>query len=670
MPLDRPEIEILEDNIRRDPETEALLRNRNRVRIFTTVFAVSGILGLAFTFLRPPVYTSFARLLIEPAAARSDASGENGAATTAEVALERQILTTGPILGELVDKLATGDTNVDLTPQNVAALLAMIRVAEIPGTNVLELRAEGADAALLPVILNSWADIYLARVGDRQAAMADDSGIAIGGQVAELKAKVDDKRKELDWFRRQNNIVSMEREENQVLKRLTGLTDSLNDASAEKVNAEARLAAMREAVAAGRPVTLDEDARVVGDLEQRATELAEELREYEQKYTPEYITLDPNMKILMRKLRLVQEKLEETRLATQRAALARAEQDAASASRSVETIGGQLSDYRQIAADFTTRFAEHESLREDLAALELRYREARGRQVQGEVDRAGQMMSVKVLDRATAANSPTSPLYARDAALSVGGSVLLGMLAVLFLEFFNRPARDAPGSVGIPFPFIMRPTRAMREITSAGPHPGAHPEPLAPGIEDRRRRELSVAEVGAMITAANGPARVLIGVLMSGATLGEAVAMKWRHLDLISGAIQVRGGNAREIVMSSGLKALVIHLATANGDGDAPIWRDGEGGSLSPGDLDALVSCAAHDGGVADADEVSAATLWHTYIAWLVRQGARLGELERIGGHMAPGDLSALAALSPPGPGMSLDEMLLAYPAMKHLPMT
>lgn len=669
MPLDRPEIEILEDNMRSDPEAEALLRNRNRIRIFTTVFAVAGILALAFTFLRPPVYTSFARLLIEPAA-QSGANGQNGVATTAEVALERQILTTGPILGKLVDKLATVDTNDDITPQNVAALLAMIRVAEIPGTNVLELRAEGADAELLPVILNSWADVYLAHVSEQQTAMADDSGIAIGGQVKELKAKVVDKRKELDWFRRQNNIVSMEREENQILKRLRGLTDSFNDASAEKVNTEARLSAMREAVAAGRPVTLDKDTRVVGDLEQRALELAEELREYEQKYTPEYIAMDPNMKILIRKLRLVQEKLEETRLATRRAALAQAEQDAASAARSVATIQEQLSDYRQIAADFTTRFAEHESLREDLAALELRYREAQDLQVQGEVNRIGQMMSVRVLDRATRADSPTSPRYARDAALSVGGSVLLGMLAVLFFEFFNRPARNVPGTFGIPFPFIMRPTRAMREIASAGPHPGTHPASLAPAIEDRRRRELSVAEVGAMITAANGPARVLIGVLMSGATLGEAAAMNWRHLDLGSGAIRIAGANAREIVMSSGLKALVIHLATGNGDGDAPIWRDGDGGPLSPGDLDALVSCAAHDGGITDAGDVSAVTLWHTYITWLVRQGARLGELERIGGHMAPGELAALAALSPPGPGMSLDEMLLAYPAMKHLPMT
>ena len=667
MPVDRPEIEILEDNTGSDPEAEALLRNRNRIRIFTTVFAVAGILGLAFTFLRPPVYTSFARLLVVPAAAQS---GENGVATTAEVALERQILTTGPILGKLLEQLAARDSNDDITPQNVAALLAMIRVAEIPGTNVLELRAEGPDAALLPVILNSWTDVYLTHVSEQQAAMADDSGIAIGGQVGELKTKVEDKRKELDLYRRQNNIVSMEREENQVLKRLRGLTDSLNEASAEKVNAEARLSAMREAVAAGRPVTLREDARVIGDLEQRATALAEQLREYEQKYTPQYIAMDPNMKILVRKLRLVQEKLEQTRLATGRAALAQAEQDAVSAARSVATIGGQLSDYRRIATDFTTRFAEHESLREDLAALELRYREAQDRQVLGEVDRVGQMMSVRVLDRATEADSPTSPRYLRDAALSVGGSVLLGMLAVLFFEFFNRPARGTPGTVAIPFPFIMRGARAMREIASAEPHPETHPGALAPGIEDRRQRELSVADVGAMITAANGPARILIGVLMSGATLGEVAAMNWRHLDLDSGAIRIPGAKAREIVMSSGLKALVIHLATDNGDGDAPIWRDSEGGALSPGDLDALVSCAAHDGGIADADEVSAATLWHTYITWLVRQGARLGELERIGGAMAPGELAALAAMSPPGPGMSLDEMLLAYPAMRHLPMT
>jgi hypothetical protein len=65
--------------------------------------------------------------------------------------------------------------------------------------------------------------------------------------------------------------------------------------------------------------------------------------------------------------------------------------------------------------------------------------------------------------------------------------------------------------------------------------------------------------------------------------------------------------------------------------------------------------------------EVTPQALRHTYIAYLVRQGVRLSDLERITGYMPPTALAAYATLSPPGSGMSLDSVARDYPALIKL---
>jgi hypothetical protein len=62
---------------------------------------------------------------------------------------------------------------------------------------------------------------------------------------------------------------------------------------------------------------------------------------------------------------------------------------------------------------------------------------------------------------------------------------------------------------------------------------------------------------------------------------------------------------------------------------------------------------------------MTADALRHGYLAFLVRQGARITELERVGGSMPAGQLSAYAALSPAGPGKRLDAVERVYPALR-----
>ncbi len=78
-----------------------------------------------------------------------------------------------------------------------------------------------------------------------------------------------------------------------------------------------------------------------------------------------------------------------------------------------------------------------------------------------------------------------------------------------------------------------------------------------------------------------------------------------------------------------------------------------------------LLSCLAHDAGLADPDELSPQRLRHTYLAFLVRQGARLTELEQRAGHLAPTALAEYRIFSPPGRGLPLGQIDWLYPALR-----
>jgi hypothetical protein len=74
--------------------------------------------------------------------------------------------------------------------------------------------------------------------------------------------------------------------------------------------------------------------------------------------------------------------------------------------------------------------------------------------------------------------------------------------------------------------------------------------------------------------------------------------------------------------------------------------------------------CAAVDSGLPDADGITAEAIRHSYIAYLVRQGLRLSELEQVVGRLEPQIISSYRAYSPPQEGRHLHEIELLHPAL------
>ena len=665
-------------DFRRDWVSETRLANRRRLLVFTGVFAAACILGLAITFLRPPVYRAVALLQITPGATAprpietvSGQSGAPAAESDKPFLTEVQVLGSRPVLEQTAARLARdGHDLSSLGADPVAAMQAMIRASPVSGTAVVEMSAAGAEAGLLAPLLNTAVDAYR----EHLAASARESVATVlagaDDEIAKLERRVAEKNEQVETFRVAHDIVSLEREENQVLARVRGVAESLNTANERVAATAGRLRSVNEAIAAGNAVTRSRDDPTLANLEQRASLIREELGELERNYTPDYMALDPDIKA--RRVRLAEL---ERQIATQRglnsqAALAEAKEELASAREMAARIRQQEAADRAAVQEFTARFNEYKALQDELTELQTLYRAATQRKVRLEASERERMPSVQVLEAATTPLAPWRPLYARDAGIAVAASFVLALLAMWFVELFNRP--EPQPAVLISQPHAPLPRAASAHALSAAAPLPALAGVSAPVLEPADTQllpagsvlpvELASGEVAELLHAANPEARLAMMLILSGASPAEALALGWDDVDLERAVLAIRGDSARELPLG---EPLLAALAVPEACPGRQLLVDGQGRPLAMAELQAAILCAAHDAGIGHAGLVTPDALRHTFIAFLVRQGVRFGDLAQLVGRLPAEALAAYSALSPAGPRVPLAGVERVMPALR-----
>jgi uncharacterized protein involved in exopolysaccharide biosynthesis len=614
-----------------------------RVRIFLAVFLASLAAGLVYIYSRPAVYVSTARLQVEAAA------GEEG---DKAMLITAQTLVSHAVLEKVAQKAP---------PASPEALRSMLVATPVPGTNVVELRGEGEERERLPRILDAWLDVWR----ETQATARDESSQAAVGDARagldQLGRDLAAGRKELEEFSRKFDIVSLERDENQVTARLKGLNTALNDARNREVNAEAHLKAVQDQLAAGRPAIGATDRPMIVDLERRASDLREKMKDLEQEYTSQYLALDTKYKAMRSNLTRLEQQIEKEKQASAGQALNAAEEELAGARQAVLKLQQELSARKRDAQDFTARFSEHAGLASRVQDMQAAYDAEKTRLTQLETARKAPPPKVTVMSPPSVPARPDRPDYARDALIAVLGALALGVSGVWFVEFFQRSGAPRPE------PAVQQPI-----IHISYPQPGvAFEAPVAvlggtaqrlPETITQLPRELSAPEVRALWAAALPDARVVIAALLGGFTLDEVARLRYEHIDGGADSVHVPGVSARALTLRDPLKRLLIERRGAKAG--VPL-ADDRGQPLSAPDLEGLIACAACDAGLANAAEVTTDVLRHTYFAYLIRQGARLADIGEFIGHMPPAAFREYGRLSPPGPGLPIEQIDPVFPALR-----
>lgn len=407
-----------------------------RAQLFTVIFTLALVTGLVATYLQPTVFRSAATVLMTAAMAIDEETAE---ANVQRVAIQGRILLGGEVSRQLLDTLHdNGVTRVD-----APYLRDVLSVQPVPATNLVEMAAQGADRALLPELVDTWIDVYLAI---RKAHVEESQGQTlqvVNDQLADLEVKLEKARKALADYREEHSISSAERQENEELSRLDGLNKALNKAVDNEIQAQAFVETLRQAIADGKDVVPSSDRAEIAAMKSELSSLKSRMKNLQKTYTLDFIERNPKWRdIPIRKAELEQE-LAAALAEGKREAIAQSEQAWEAARQAVLDLQERLAAQQERAAQFTTVYATHQALVEDLAELEALNRETQSRLVQVQVNQVEKYPQVQVIDRPGGEAVRVGPNYWLWLGGTLAAAFGLGVLAVWLYGFLGPREKPA-----------------------------------------------------------------------------------------------------------------------------------------------------------------------------------------------------------------------------------
>ena len=617
--------------------------------------------------MRPPEYRAVARLQISPAAVVTPSiDGQNTPTVSTDAKsflTEVQTLTSRPLLKEALNRLKDDGPLPELEADPIEGMQRMLLVQPVVGTQVVELVAEGPQQQFLPRLVNTVIDAYRQHVADAFKAQAASASSNVSNEVKTLEGQVAERRQAINAFRTRYDIVSLEHKENDVLARIEGLNQSYTDANSQLAKAQAHLKSLRAAAAAGRGVVKAKDDPTLADLERRVSVLQEQWRDYQRRFTSNYLAIDPDATSLRARLDNLQQQLTAQRAVSVQAALAEAEAEASAAQNAVNQLRDDVATNQQQAKEFATHLNEYKTLREDLNHVEAMHRAGLDRLTKLQASELERAPRIDVVEAAAPSREPWRPNYRLDLLIAGAGSLVFGLFAIWFTELIAGP----PASRGMLVQHtwvapVLGAERASRSLplstspTNAGQLPA--PEPLP--------RELSDVEIVSLVSTATDNARLAVVALLMGLSEEELIALRWEDVDLPGRLIRVSGEATRSVPLTEPLHGLLVSRRRADADA-ALVLHDAEGGQLEASDISRLVLYAAYDAALDRPEEISPAALRYTYLCSLVRQGIRASDIADVMGRVSQRELIACIQLHAPRERRPLELIDRVLPPLREL---
>jgi integrase len=436
---------------------------------------------------------------------------------------------------------------------------------------------------------------------------------------------------------------------------LQSLNEALDQAVGAALRAEARLAAVKAALARGEPVLPPGEARNLSELQGEAAALRREIAEFKRRYQPQMATMHPRMQALPGQLERVETAIRQRLEQGGQNALHAAEQAAATSREEVQGLRERVTPLRREVAEFNARSAQHAAMARDLEDLERLQREFEARQAEAAAEPAEFAPEVQLVQAAVRPEWPLWPDYRRDSGIAVGASLAAALLAAAIgrLRGRVRPVPESPTRSGAEQMLL---SRQQRLAAARGGEGVASP---TPGADEPEPRELTEPELRRLADAAGPDGRQVLGLVLSGLSLREAAALKPAGVDRVAG--RLRGSDPpRDLPLSPRLDAWLAAVEPC------PAWAEEAG--VEPAELDALLRAAAANAGLERPETVNAAALRHTCILHLMRAGLRPGELEAVVGRIPAPALARYARCSAARPALPAQPAAWAHPFLARSP--
>ena len=181
-------------------------------------------------------------------------------------------------------------------------------------------------------------------------------------------------------------------------------------------------------------------------------------------------------------------------------------------------------------------------------------------------------------------------------------------------------------------------------------------------------RELEDAELAALLDSADDESRVALTALLSGVSPEELIELTWDNIDLETNTLRITRPTPRAILIAPEIAGLFEAMKQRkHTEADERVLGATPGELVRLSHLEAVISYAAHNAGLAQPADITPTVIRHTFIVFLVRQGIRFSELARVVGPLPAGVTVAYGAIVPTATRRPLEETDRVIPALRGL---
>ncbi len=613
---------------------EAKALQKQKWIVLTSVFTLVMVIGLGWVWSRPAIYQSQAIIHFSYA---QPLSNEQTAVPEEQISLNEKRLSSNRILENLSSELNT-ELGVELSTEQLAN---MISTDSKLASRIINLYTTGENPDLLQPVLSQWLDLYLRLLEEEtQVNTADDIQLAKEKLIA-LEEKIVEQRALVEQYSEDNNIISLERDENRTLAKIKSMGSALDQAETQQAEAQAALNSVTIAIQKGQQVIHPGDKLALDDMRKAIKDGESYLASLAQRYTEEYMNLDPDVVNRKRNLENLIGRYEERLKDSQQRYVEDLNRTLVASKEKQKQLEAQLDQLGRDAQQFNQKLDEYARQTRSLEQLQRQAQQLKDQIVEKEVQKPFQA-KINVLEAPFVPTYPISPLYWRDSAIVAGVAVLAALFALLLFSFIHRskqPAASVTSYTVVPPSGLTLEHQMRQQQMLAQQHQAAlgnsATTPVAALESHVTPRLLTQAECQALYQVANRDGKVALTLIMHGVTVQESLALTYEQIDVQNCQITIQGALPRTVALSDHAVELFTPMV-AQGQPDQSVWV----AEMDSEQLDHMIVNMGHDAGVAYPEQLNTASLRHTYLTFLVTQGARLNDLEQIAGYVSPSQLS------------------------------
>ncbi|REJ78559.1 MAG: hypothetical protein DWQ47_03660 [Acidobacteria bacterium] len=284
-------------------------------------------------------------------------------------------------------------------------------------------------------IVNTLGETYVRQNLEQKVQTNASAGEFIQKRVAELQSKIRAGEQNLLSYSRNNEILSLDPDQNIVVQRLSDLNGKLNQAEMERINAEAALSAAQQDPMRGVTVA-SKDARTTS-LEQELSTLRLQLEQLKVEFTEEW----PAVKEVRRKIAAVENELKGTRKLSADVQLSDLQRQFREASSRENELRRNFEAQRNAVLNQNEAAINYNIIRQEIATNKTLLDSLLQRARETEVILNGTPNNVNLVDRAQPPSAPQGPNRSRAVLMAFVASLIGGIGLAFVLNWLDDTVR-------------------------------------------------------------------------------------------------------------------------------------------------------------------------------------------------------------------------------------